>query len=451
MKQKMTRRQFVKTAAVTTVAIAGAPYVQTAHSAGKLKLFFWSHWVPGALDASKLIVEEWGKKNGLEITIDAVTGSQMPAVAVGESRARSGHDMMALRTWYGSILRDDLVTLDDVVKDVTRASGPFIDASEYVCKHDGRWVAVPSPIGSHTYPMVMRADYFKKYAGVDVKKIFPASPQRDKMLTDAWTWQNFEGYARKIHQGGHSFGAPIAQQTDSGNWISPVFHSYGSVLVDAKGNITVNSDNTREVLEFLRKLTESMPPDVYAWDNAGNNRWLISGKGGAIVNPPSAWAVAKRIYLKDKSKDGVTHVWHADQPRGPKGHYRAYFPFLYGIWKFSKQQNACKDLMRYMLSRDINFKLITAGQGYDIPSLPSYWDHPVWTTIGPPIGGQYNYPVRGSEELMVTGFPAPPPIAAQIQVQAIHSVMTAKVSQAKEPVDQVIKWAESELEGFMRG
>ena len=143
--KKITRRQFVKTAAVTTAAIAGAPYVQTAHSAGKLKLFFWSHWVPGALDASKVIVEEWGKKNGLEITIDAVTGSQMPAIAVGESRARTGHDMIALRTWYGSILRDSLIDLDDVVSDITSAAGPFIDASEYVCKFDGHWKVVPSP------------------------------------------------------------------------------------------------------------------------------------------------------------------------------------------------------------------------------------------------------------------------------------------------------------------
>ncbi|MCZ6627499.1 MAG: extracellular solute-binding protein, partial [SAR324 cluster bacterium] len=294
-------------------------------------------------------------------------------------------------------------------------------------------------------------DYFKKYAGVDVKKIFPASDKRDSRLVNSWTWANFEKYAEKIHKGGHSFGAPISQQTDSGNWISSIFHSFGSVLVDAGGNITVNSDNTREVLEFMKKLTQWMPPDVYAWDNAGNNRWLISGKGGAIVNPPSAWAVAKRIYLKDKSKDAVTHVWHADQPIGPRGHFRCYLPFIYGIWKFSKQQNASKDLLRYLLSREINYKLITAGQGYDVPALPSYWDHPVWKTIGPPKGGQYNYPVRGGEKIMVTGFPAPPPIAAQITVQQIHSIMVAKVAQAKEPVNEVISWAESEMEGFMRG
>lgn len=448
--KNITRRQFVKTAAVTSAVIAGAPYAKTSHSAGKLKLFFWAHWVPGALDVSKQMVAEWGKKNNLEIKIDAVTGSQMPAVAVGESRAKTGHDMLAMRTWYGSILRDSLIDMDDVVADVTKEAGPFVSSAEYVCKFDGHWKVVPSPIGSHLYPMVTRADYFKKYAGVDIKKIFPASKKRNKKLVDAWTWANFEKHAKKIHEAGHSFGAPITQQSDSGNWLAALFQSYGAVLVDAKGNITVNSDNTREVLEFLKKLTQWMPPDVFAWDNAGNNRWLISGKGGAIVNPPSAWAVAKRIYLKDKSKTAVTHVWHSDLPSGPKGNYRGYLPFIYGTFKFSKQQNACKDLLRWLLSRETNYKLITAGQGYDVPALPSYWDHPVWTTIGPPKGGQYNYPVRGKEKLIIAGWPAPPPIASQIEVQQIHSIMTAKATQGKMPVNDVISWAEREMSGFMR-
>ena len=85
--------------------------------------------------------------------------------------------------------------------------------------------------------MVTRTDYFKKYAGVDIKKIFPASNRRNKKLVDSWTWANFEKHAKKIHQAGHSFGAPITQQSDSGNWIASLFHSFGAVLVDAKGNI----------------------------------------------------------------------------------------------------------------------------------------------------------------------------------------------------------------------
>jgi ABC-type glycerol-3-phosphate transport system substrate-binding protein len=54
--------------------------------------------------------------------------------------------------------------------------------------------------------------------------------------------------------------------------------------------IKVNSNETRAALEYFKKLMPFNPPEVYAWDDASNNRWLISGKGAGIMNPPSAWA-----------------------------------------------------------------------------------------------------------------------------------------------------------------
>ena len=67
-----------------------------------------------------------------------------------------------------------------------------------------------------------------------------------------------------------------------------MFASYGAELVDAKGNITVKSDAVKQVLEYMKRLVPLLPPDVFAWDDASNNKWLISGKGALIMNPPSA-------------------------------------------------------------------------------------------------------------------------------------------------------------------
>ena len=41
---------------------------------------------------------------------------------------------------------------------------------------------------------------------------------------------------------------------------------------DAKGNITAKSDNVRQVLDYARRLAPFLPPDVYSWDDASNNR-----------------------------------------------------------------------------------------------------------------------------------------------------------------------------------
>ena len=42
-------------------------------------------------------------------------------------------------------------------------------------------------------------------------------------------------------------------------------------------------------------------------------------------------------------------------------------------------------------------------------------------------------------------------MGAQIYKKALGPNMIAKVAQANEPIDKVIKWAEGELEGYLRG
>ena len=95
-----------------------------------------------------------------------------------------------------------------------------------------------------------------------------------------------------------------------------LFSAYGAVLVDAKGNVTVKSDAVKQVLEYTKKLVAFLPPDVFAWDNASNNKALIAGKSALIMNPPSAWAVAKR-----DSPKVAEQLWTFPSPRGPKGRY----------------------------------------------------------------------------------------------------------------------------------
>ena len=96
-------------------------------------------------------------------------------------------------------------------------------------------------------------------------------------------------------------------------------------------------------------------------------------------------------------------------------------------------------------------KLVEASRGYDLPLQPSFYDHPVWETEGPPQGTQYNYPHRGDEQIIVAGYPAPAPVAAQIYTQALIPNLVARVCQAGESVDDAIAWASEEAEGYLRG
>src|SRR5882724_4936628 len=69
----------------------------------------------------------------------------------------------------------------------------------------------------------------------------------------------------------------------------------------------------------------------------------------------------------------------------------------------------------------------------------------------PPKGLIYNYPPRGSDEILsISAAPAPRKIAVQIYLQATMTKMIAHCTQQGKPVDAAIGWAASELGGFMR-
>ena len=100
-KAKMTRRRFVATSAAASATMIAAPFVRTAHAAGKLSIMFWDHWVPGGNNASKALCEEWGAKNKVELQIDYVTsqGHKNLLTIAAESQAKSGHDILAFPSW----------------------------------------------------------------------------------------------------------------------------------------------------------------------------------------------------------------------------------------------------------------------------------------------------------------------------------------------------------------
>ena len=445
--RKFSRRRFLKTTAAASATAVFAPYIRTSHAAGKLEVGFWDHWVPGGNAALTALCNEWAAKEKVEIKIDYIPsqGNKNLLTIAAESQAKSGHDMLAFPSWWPADKAKELESVDDVMKDLVAKNGAVSPLIEYLGKHGGNWVAIPATPGSQIKGPCGRIDLFKQHAGIDLQKMYPAGAPPDKGLSDAWTWDAFLAAAEKCHKAGSPFGVGLGGTTDSVDSMGALFGSYGAELVDAKGNITVNSDAVKQVLEYMKKLVQFLPPDVFAWDDASNNKWLVSGKGALIMNPPSAWAVAKRDAPKVAEQ-----LWTFPSPRGPKGRYQPYLPYFWGIWKFSKNKAAAKSLIRHISERGAVEKMVAASQGYDIPAFAKLNDFKTWAEEGPPKGTLYNYPPKPGQVLSISAFPAPPKIAAQIYTQAITTKMVAKCTQGGESIDKAIAWAASELQGFMR-
>ena len=277
--------------------------------------------------------------------------------------------------------------------------------------------------------------------------MYPAGGQPSKELTDRWTWDFFLEAADKLNKAGHPFGMPMGPTSDAVDWVGAVFAAYGAQFVDEKGNITVKSDATRQVLEWFKKLVPSLPPDVFAWDDASNNKALVSGKAALIMNPPSAWAVAKR-----DAPQVAQNLWTFGPPKGPKGRMMPFLPYYWTVWKFSSNKPAAKALLTYLQQEPQVERLVEASLGYDIPPYRKLTGFNVWSKVGPPEGTIYSYPPRYEDEInSIAMAPAPPKIAVQMYTQATSTKMIAQCTQQGKSIDQAIAWAADEIEGFMRG
>ncbi len=440
-KSKLTRRRLLATAAASIITV---PYVRGAHAAGKLSVGFWDHWVPGANTASQKLCEEWAAKEKVNLSVDYITsqGNKNLLTIAAEAQARSGHDILAFPTWQPADQANRLEPVDEIMAELIKQNGAVNPTVEYLARSDGRWIAVPAAVGSQIKGPCSRIDLMKKHAGIDVQAMYPAgSPPK----ADAWTLDAMLKAAEACYKARYPFGIGLGVTEDNVDTAGAVFQSFGANLVDAKGNISVKSDPVRQALEYYKKLAQWLPPDAPAWDNTSNNKYLISGKGTLIMNPPSAWAVAKR-----DAPQVAEQLWTHGMPAGPQGRYVPFLPYFYGIWNFSKNKSAAKSLLVHLSQPSAVEAMINASAGYDLPAFEKLTTFNVWAEEGPPKGTLYHYPNPHNHQILsVAAQPAPPKIAVQIYTQAIPTKMVVRFMQG-EPLEKTLAWAESEVEGFMR-
>lgn len=443
MKQRISRRNALRVGAAATAL--PMVHIRTAGAAGKLTIGMLDHWVPKGNEIMLQQINAWADKNKVEVSTDFLTtmGAKLQLTAAAENMSKSGHDMLSFLQWDIHTYQDALQPIDDAMKVLIDRYGAYNDACKYLGTVGGKWLGMPNT--ALTLPAQARISTMRQLAGIDVQAMYPARPEKTTQA-DSWTWDTFLKAAEACHKGGMPFGVGVGSTPDSVNSTCQIFASFGAEMVDAKGNIKLKSPEMRQALEYCQKLVKFLPEDAASYDDASNNKILIAGKSALIFNPPSSWAVAKR-----DARPIAADCWHIPSPAGPKGRYVPYVAFFWGIWKFAKNASAAKDLMIHLASREQMEPRCTVVEGYDIPPQNSMLNFKVWAEVEPPVGTCFNYPIQpwhGSKPL-VSGSPAPPSVAVQIFNRGTPSGMLAKLK-AGQSIDQVIGWAQNELEGFVR-
>lgn len=444
-KRRISRRSALKLGA----AAASLPlvHIRTAGAAGKLNVGFVDHWVPSSNETVKKQVETWAAKNMVEINVDRITtvGAKLQLTGTAEAQSNTGHDLMTFIAWDPQSHAEKLAPMDDVMSRLEAQYGPQNEICQYLGRAEDQWVVIPSSFSSQYKGPCGRISLLKKHAGLDIREMFPAHADHTAGA-EAWTYDAHLKAAEACHKAGFTFGIGLGTTPDSVDTAGAIMRAYGAELVNAKGDITIDSDAMRQCLEHAQQLVKYLPAQATSYDDASNNRDLIGGKSALIWNPPSAWAVAKRDAI-----DVASDCWTFPAPRGPKGSFTPFLPFHWGVWKSSKNVSAGKELVEWLMQREQVEPRCVAAEGYDIPPFASMADFKVWENVEPPKGTVYNYILRPHHKSSahMAAFPAPPDIGVQIYNRGTPSTMFSKL-QSGQSVKEVIAWAKAELEGFVR-
>lgn len=348
---KISRRDFIKTTAGATIgATTGAWFLDGKAPAfaqkRTLTSLALSLFVPPGDVMFANIMKEFGKQAGCETRFDTIHVAQVPPKVAAEAQAKTGHDLWNIWEAYGFLHRRSIIDLDDVLDPIDKAQ-KFFDGPKTCHFIDGHWKLAPYYF--FAMPQNVNIKHWND-AGVKVPK----------------TWNELHERGKILKALGHPVGIPISQKSTDGNnnWWSCLWCFGGKVFEKDSKTVAINSPETRNWLEFAVGLyKDCMTPEVLTWDDAGNNRFLLSGKGSWCINPISIWFVAK-----NKKMPVFKNIAHFPSLEGPAGHYSATFNHGWAITKFSKNQELAKDFLRYFYQPENYSRWVRSVEGYCMPT-----------------------------------------------------------------------------------
>ncbi len=443
--RRVSRRRALKLAAASTAL--PLVHIRTGRAAGKVSVGFWDHWVPEGNSIMKKQCDAFAAAHQVEVQADFITsvGQKNLLTIAAEAQARTGHDIQQFPGWEVQNHADQCEPVDDVMQRLTRQYGSVAEVSKYLFSAKGHWLAVPCSAGNQNKGPCGRISVLRDVAGIDVVKMYPPSAEATPDA-EQWTYDAMLRAAEACKKANMTFGIGLGTTADSVDTAGAMFAAFGADVITAKGEVNVRSDAVREVLEYAQQLVKHLPDDAVSYDDASNNRALISGQSALIWNPPSAWAVARR-----DAPAVASDCWTFPAPKGPKGRFLPAGAFSWGIWDFSPNKTAAKELIEFLSQRENVEARCKVTMGYDVPPFASMTDFHIWDEVEPPRGTVYHYPNRKShhQESWVAVAPAPPEIAVQVYNRGTLPTMLAKL-QTGQSIKEVQDWAQDELEGFVR-
>jgi multiple sugar transport system substrate-binding protein len=393
-------------AAATPAGGAAAPTTAAATTknlGGDLNILQWSHFVPAYDTWFDKMAADWGAKNKVNVTVDHIANLDVPARLAAEAAAKAGHDIIQFPGQVQTYrYENQLLDVGDLVNFATDKYGQPTQLAKGMGLVNGTWRAVPD-FYIVIAPLV-RDDLMQSIG----------SPKLE-------TWDDIRQACGKLKQQGNPAGLAISHCNDANHNWRGIMWTFGASEVKQDGKtLNVDTKEFREFLDFAKALhNEANTPEVFAWDDVSDNRFLGSGQASYIHDAISSLRSIEPP--KDKPDPEKQKLFDSISIRaplaGPGGQHDMPDVDVYAIWQFAKNQEAAKAFLHDYLD---NWKEgMIQSTGYNMPMFENLFQKPM-PVIGESDKLKILQDYKGDQVLHTFGYPGPPNAAAQEVLANFH-------------------------------
>jgi len=437
--QRINRRNVLKLSGAGAVAAAAGGLAGVLAS-GRAPAFAQGttlHWLKFVdfVPASDVLLkgkikDDCQKALGIKLEVETINGDGVQARITSAIQAQSGPDiMMAVNNW-SQLYADSAVDVSALAEEIGKEQGGYFKTAHDVANNGQHWIALPFTILGVL--MTNRTSWFAE-EGVTPDK-FPA------------TWEEYRTVGKKMKAKSRPYGQTLAHAFGDGPafWY-PYLWSWGGKEVEADGKtVVLNSKETVESVKFAVGMwKDAFDEGAMSWDDAGNNRAFLANSISSTSNAASIYLLAKvkgDTYMTETGKPLKDDIFHAPLPKGPAGQVSYHVPFSNIVPKYTKNQKAALDFLRWFHSKDVYEQWFTSQQGFSTGSAKMWEDDKMWKED--PVMAPFRTAAQSGR---YAGYAGPAGRAAAEAISKFILVdMYAKAVQGTAP-EEAVKWAHGEL------
>jgi multiple sugar transport system substrate-binding protein len=430
----LSRRQFIKTVGliagaaltegtlVTSTPEIAAPAIL---KGAKVHLLQWSNFVPPADAEIKRQAEEWGKQVGAQVTIETINANDLQARIASAIESGTGPDIMQFLHNWPHLYANGCLDVDDVVEKVEKTYGGFYKQVKDISIVQDHYKAVPYAVVGAA--LTYREDWFKE---ISVER-FPE------------TWDEYRKIGKILKEKGQPFGQTLGHTFgDAPAFVYPYLWSFGGKEVEEDGKtVALDSKETLQAVEFMVALWKEVYDESgLSWDDSSNNRAFLAEQISCTLNGASIYFVAKK-----QNPELAQKINHGLMPAGPAGRFQYNVVFTHGIMKYSKNVEAAKEFLLFLMEKNNFYKWFDVAEGFELAPGPDHESNPLWQK-DPRMLAYRDVGKLGR----AIGFPASPTrSASEVLSKYILVDVFARAVQGEDP-KKAIEWGVSELRNIYK-